>query len=470
MNTVIRFGTDGWRGVIDDDFTEANVRVAACALALWLRSKGVADRGVVVGYDRRLKSPQFAAETAGVLQVLDIPVILSDSCCGSPAVSQAVHSRQAAAGVMITASHNPWRFNGFKIKASYGGSAGPEITSAVERKLNEAVSLAATLPHQLPQAPVQDINSLYLDGVRKLADIQAIQNQQGSVVYDAMHGSGAGYLPKLLDGGRLRVVPIRDTADHTFGGLNPEPIESNLDPLRQCLLGTADTLGGIAVDGDADRIGAMDAHGQFVDSHSLFAILLMHLVERRGLRGRVVKTVSTTRMIDHLCSHYGLPLTVTPIGFKWICDNMRQGDVLIGGEESGGIGVAGYIPERDGVAMGLLLLEALAMSGRSMEQLLQDVWSITGERRYARIDVHLPREAMPAAHELIASTQAQSIAGEHVARIDRLDGVKFELPSESWLLLRASGTEPVVRIYAEGPNQERVQELLEAGRALFSAG
>ncbi len=470
MDTVIRFGTDGWRGVIDDDFTEANVRVAACALTLWLRNEGTAGRGVVVGYDRRLKSPQFAAEAASVLQALGIPVVLSDRCCGSPAVSQAVFTRGAAAGIMITASHNPWRFNGFKIKASYGGSAGPEITSAVEGMLSEASRLADTLPGTLPAAPALDINTPYLNGVRQLADLAAIRNLPAAILYDAMHGAGAGYLPELLAGGTLRVLPIRDAADHTFGGVNPEPIEPNLEPLRQSILNTPGILGGIAVDGDADRIGAMDARGQFIDSHSLFAILLMHLVERRGLRGRVVKTVSTTRMVDHLCAHYLLPMTVTPIGFKWICDNMRQGDVLIGGEESGGIGITGYIPERDGVAMGLMLLEALAMSGRSIEQLLQDVWSITGERRYDRIDVHLPREAMPAAYELIASTQAGSIAGEAVARIDRLDGVKFELPSESWLLLRASGTEPVVRIYAEAPSRERVQELLAAGRNLFGAG
>jgi phosphomannomutase len=285
------------------------------------------------------------------------------------------------------------------------------------------------------------------------------------VVTDAMHGSGAGYLRTLLQGGRTQVIAIRENRDTQFGGVNPEPIASNLGVLMETVVREGADIG-IALDGDADRVGAVDERGNFVDSHRIFAITLYHLVQRRGWRGRVVKTISTTNMIDALSRHFGLPLTVTPIGFKYICENMLQGDVLIGGEESGGIGVQHHIPERDGVLMGLMLLEAMTLSGKKLSELVQEVFELTGEHHYHRIDLHLEREEMPAARERVAQTEAREVAGLPVQAIDRVDGTKCLFEDGAWLLLRASGTEPVVRVYAEASSPELVQQLLSAGEAL----
>lgn len=461
----IRFGTDGWRGVIDEDFNEENVRLVARAVAQYLRSASPPGEGVLVGYDHRLKSEMFARVAAEELASRGIPVVLSERALSSPALSFAVRHRRAQGGVMITASHNPPRFNGFKFKAHYGGSALPQITEQIEAHLQRLQSgevVSATQPAPLQ---VQDLTTEYLQRLGQLVDLPRVLSVGWKVVADAMHGSGAGYLPTLLKGGATRVVAIREERDPQFGGVNPEPIAPNLQVLQERVLQEQADIG-IALDGDADRVGAIDEQGQFVDSHRIFAIVLYHLVQRRGWRGRVVKTISTTNMIDKLCQHLGLPLTVTPIGFKYICENMLQGDVLIGGEESGGIGIPHHLPERDGVLMGLLLLEAMTLSQQRLSQLVEEVFAITGEHHYNRIDLHLDRQQMDGARERIAHTEAREVGGIRVEAIDRMDGTKFLLEGGAWLLLRASGTEPVVRIYAEASSPERVAQLLEAGEAL----
>jgi phosphomannomutase len=461
----IRFGTDGWRGVIDEDFNEANVRLVARAVAEYLHSAKPNGHGVLVGYDNRLKSEVFARVAAEELVQCGLPAVLSESSLSSPALSFAVHHRQAQGGVMITASHNPPQFNGFKFKANYGGSALPEITEQIEEHLQRILAGERTAEYHPAELRTENLTTEYLQHLKGLVDMPRILDAGWKVVTDAMHGSGAGYLRALLQGGRLQVFAIREERDPQFGGVHPEPIAPNLGLLRETVVREGADIG-IALDGDADRVGAVDEQGNFVDSHRIFAITLYHLVQRRGWRGRVVKTLSTTNMIDALCQHFGLPLTVTPIGFKYICENMLQGDVLIGGEESGGIGIQHHIPERDGVLMGLMLLEAMTLSGKRLSELVREIFDLVGEHHYNRVDLHLEREEMPAARERVAQTEASEVAGLPVKAIDRMDGTKFLLENGAWLLLRASGTEPVVRVYAEAPSPDLVQRLLTAGEAL----
>jgi len=461
----IRFGTDGWRGVIDEDFNETNVRLVARAVAEYLHHAKPEGHGVLVGYDNRLKSEVFARAAAEELARCGLPTVLSESSLSSPALSFAVYHRKAQGGVMITASHNPPQFNGFKFKANYGGSALPDITEQIEAHLQRILAGEQTAAHKPAGMRTENLTTAYLQHLSTLVEMPRILEAGWKVVTDAMHGSGAGYLRTLLQGGRTQVIAIRENRDTQFGGVNPEPIASNLGVLMETVVREGADIG-IALDGDADRVGAVDERGNFVDSHRIFAITLYHLVQRRGWRGRVVKTISTTNMIDALSRHFGLPLTVTPIGFKYICENMLQGDVLIGGEESGGIGVQHHIPERDGVLMGLMLLEAMTLSGKKLSELVQEVFELTGEHHYHRIDLHLEREEMPAARERVAQTEAREVAGLPVQAIDRMDGTKFLFEDGAWLLMRASGTEPVVRVYAEASSPELVQQLLSAGEAL----
>ncbi|MCS6830482.1 MAG: phosphoglucomutase/phosphomannomutase family protein [Armatimonadota bacterium] len=461
----IRFGTDGWRGVIDEDFTEANVRLVARAVAEYLHNAKPDGHGVLIGYDNRFKSEVFARVAAEELARCGLPAVLSESSLSSPALSYAVYHRRAQGGVMITASHNPPQFNGFKFKAHYGGSALPEITEQIETHLQRILAGEPVVAHNPAELRIENLTAEYLQHLTTLVDMPRILDAGWKVVADAMHGSGAGYLRTLLQDGRTQVTAIRESRDTQFGGVNPEPIASNLALLMETVLCEGADIG-IALDGDADRVGAVDEHGNFVDSHRIFAITLYHLVNRRGWRGRVIKTISTTNMIDALCRRFELPLTITPIGFKYICENMLQGDVLIGGEESGGIGIQHHIPERDGVLMGLMLLEAMTLSGKKLSELVQEIFQLVGEHHYDRIDLHLEREEMPAASERIAQTAAKEVAGMPVKAIDRMDGTKFLFEDGAWLLLRASGTEPVVRIYAEASTPEAVQELLSAGESL----
>ncbi len=461
----IRFGTDGWRGVIDEDFNEANVRLVARAVAEYLHDAKPEGHGVLVGYDNRYKSEVFARVAAEELARCGLPTVLSASSLSSPALSYAVHHRQAQGGVMITASHNPPQFNGFKFKANYGGSALPEITEQIERHLQRVLSGEPAGVYEPAELRTENLTTAYLEHLKTLVDLPRILDARWKMVTDAMHGSGAGYLRALLEGGRGRVTAIRENRDTQFGGVNPEPIAPNLGALMETVVREGADIG-IALDGDADRVGAVDEKGRFVDSHRIFAITLYHLVQRRGWRGRVVKTISTTNMIDALCERFGLPLTVTPIGFKYICENMLKGDVLIGGEESGGIGIQHHIPERDGVLMGLMLLEAMTLGEKKLSELVQEVFDLVGEHHYNRIDLHLAREEMPAARQRVAQTEAREVAGLPVKAIDRMDGTKFLFEDGAWLLLRASGTEPVVRVYAEASSPEVVERLLKAGEAL----
>lgn len=465
QRAAIKFGTDGWRGIIADDFTVENVRLVVQAICDWVRAGEVPGDGLIVGYDRRSQSEWFARAVADVAAANGLRVRLSDRECSSPAVSFACRYYGAAAGIMITASHNPPQFNGLKIKAYYGGSATPEMVGRVEEHLRYLLRTGAAPRGCAPTVETMDLVGPYLAHCARFVDLGKIAAANLKVVVDPMHGSGAGTLAGILRGAGVDVVEIRSERNPVFGGVNPEPIASNMQALFDAVRAQGAHVG-ICLDGDADRLGASDSNGTFVDCHRIFSVLLRHLVEERKWTGSVVRTVSTTRALDKLCERYGLPIEETPIGFKYICERMLSGDVLIGGEESGGIGVKHHLPERDGVLMGLLLLEAMATAGKLLEDLISDIFAITGPHEYTRTDLHPAPARM---HRIIAALQSfkePQFAGGDLSAIVRKDGTRLDFTDGSWLLLRPSGTEPVVRVYAEAPGADRAAELVAAGVAL----
>ena len=475
-----KFGTDGWRAIISDEFTFANLRQVAQAVADMLAQR-ISGRppSVVIGYDTRFLSDRYAAEVANVLAANGVLVSLSRGDCPTPALGYAVRERGADAGVMITASHNPPRYNGFKLKGPDGGSALPEVTRQVEELLarNEKAGRAPRLlpwrmeDGELPPAEGRGAISRfdplpgYLAHLRTLIDFAAIGRARPRVVVDPMYGAGRGYLATFLREMGCEVREIRGELNPGFGGIHPEPIERNLRALIDAVLAGSYDLG-LATDGDADRIGAVDARGRFVDPHRIFTLALQYLVEVRGWRGSVVKTVSTTQHIDRLCQRYGLTLRETPVGFNHICDWIAREDVLIGGEESGGITIRGHIPEGDGLLMGLLLLEIVAVRGRPLHELIEGLMAQLGPVHYGRDD----RQTQPFdKSELVARLLAQvpeRIAGLAVQRVDNADGVKYYFGDHGWLLIRPSGTEPLLRVYAEALDPGAVGALLQAGAAL----
>lgn len=464
----ILFGTDGWRGVIARDFTFDNIATVAQATMDYLYREGLSAKGLVVGYDRRFLSREFAEKVAEIAAGNGINVWLSDNYAPTPAVSWAVHEKQAGAGVMITASHNPPTYNGFKVKESFGGSARPGTTKQLE-ELVAANQADARKIEELPLADALiagrvvlfDAVSPYLAQLGRYVDLDAIRNAALPVAVDPMYGAGSGLFPLLLPG----TTEIHAVNNPGFDGRPPEPTEDNLKELAD-LVKSGGFRVGLALDGDADRIGAVDETGEFFSSHMIFTVLLRHLYERKGLRGGVVKTVSTTRMIDLLAEKYGLKLFETPIGFKHICELMLENDILMGGEESGGLGVKGHIPERDGVLMGLLLLEAVSRSGKGLRQLLNETMDEIGHFFYRRIDLPIGTAAKATLTGQLKNDPPSSIAGLSVTTTNFSDGFKFLFADGSWLLVRPSGTEPVLRLYSEASSDAVVDRLLCAGREL----
>ncbi|MER3402087.1 MAG: phosphoglucosamine mutase [Armatimonadota bacterium] len=465
----IKFGTEGWRGVIADDFTVANVRLVTHAIARHLQEVCPPGEGVLIAYDCRAQSELFAQASAEVLSHYGLPVWLVQTPISSPAAAHAVLKNRLQGAVMFTASHNPPSFHGIKFKPHYGGAALTDITANIEKHLGELMAdytrytepVAAQAPIR-PHDPVPD----YLAHVHQFVRVDELYEIPYKVVTDAMHGSGAGYLKSLISRLGIEVHALREERNPYFGGTNPEPIAENLKELIHAVRHLKAHIG-IAIDGDGDRIGAVDEHGNFVDSHRIFAITLRHLVEHRGWRGGVVKTFSVSQMIDKLCEHYNLPLSVTPIGFKFIVEKMLEDDILMGGEESGGIGITRYMVERDGVMMGMLLLEAMATSGKSLSELVESVFQITGPYFYHRIDAHFERDQMPELRERLKELTLEKVLDVSVATRDTLDGIKHILEDGTWLLLRASGTEPVVRIYAEARAPDSARHLAEEGHHIL---
>lgn len=488
----IHFGTDGWRAVISDQFTFDNVRHVAQAIADFVKEKSEspesrarspqADPGtqverfpaptVVVGFDTRFLSDRYAIAVAEVLAGNGVRVLLSRSNCPTPALSYAVRALQAQAGVMITASHNPPRYNGIKLKAAYGGSATPADTRQVEAYLARNLA-AGRVPLRLDYDAasagglIERVNllTIYLEHVRSLVDLEAIGRAGLRVVVDPMYGAGRGYLRAILIAAGCDVIEIRSELNPGFGGIYPEPIERNLAALIASVRDSHYDVG-LANDGDADRIGAVDASGAFVDPHCIFALVLRHLVEVRGLRGAVVKTISTTQMVNRLAERYGLAVHETPVGFNHICDLILADDVLIGGEESGGLTIKGHIPEGDGILMGLLLLEVIASRGQPLRAILDELMADLGPFYYARDDIHTRPFSKPELVARLCANVPAELAGIRVVGLNNRDGVKYLLADDSWLLIRPSGTEPVLRIYAEGRSREQVRELLKQGAVL----
>lgn len=468
MVVQIKFGTDGWRGVIAREFTFDNLSLVAQATMDYLTREGLAERGIVIGYDRRFLSREFAERVAEVACGNGVKVWLGNGYAPTPAVSWAVHERKAGGGVMITASHNPPIYNGFKVKEAFGGSARPVTTMVIEElvcanlQANRAV-LAVPLAEALTDGRVElvDMESGYLRQLGSFVDLELIRTAAIPAVVDPMFGAGAGFFPRLVPG----MAEIHSMENPSFGGQPPEPTEEHLTELA-LLVKDGPYRVGLALDGDADRIGAVDEAGEFFSSHRIFTVILRHLYERKGLCGGVVKTVSTTRMIDLLCAKFGLELFETPIGFKHICELMLDHDILMGGEESGGLGVKGHIPERDGILMGLLLLEAMAMSGKGVRQLLDETMDEIGHFSYHRLDLPISDVAKERLVAKLKEGGMATIAGRPVARENFRDGFKYIFVDGSWLLIRPSGTEPVLRLYSEAETPQAVAGLLAAGREI----
>jgi len=460
----IRFGTDGWRGVIARDFTFDNLSHVAQATMDWLNREGLGDKGLVIGYDRRFLSRDFARRVAEIAAGNGIKALLTEDYAPTPAVSWAVREKGAGAGVMITASHNPPEYNGFKLKEAYGGSARPATTKMLE----EIVAFNIANDRRVVSCPFEEAERKelvvqfdpcegYFHQIGRYVDLRLIANAGIPAVVDPMYGAGSGFIPRLLSG----IDEIHNDGNPLFGGRSPEPIGENLTELST-LLKSGRYRVGLALDGDADRIGAMDENGEFFSSHCIFTVILRHLIERKGLRGGVVKTVSTTRMVDLLAEKYKLKLYETPIGFKHICELMLSEDILMGGEESGGIGVMGHIPERDGILMGLLLLEAMAMSGKGLRQLLDETMDETGRFFYRRIDRRIANSDKELLIKSLNSSPPTEIGGRRVAATNFSDGFKFIFENGDWLLIRPSGTEPVLRLYSEAGSPEMTDHLLRA--------
>lgn len=472
---MIRFGTDGWRAVIADTFTFENVRLISQAVADWVNKSHTGSQSpeVVIGYDTRFLSDRFAAEVARVMAGNGIIAWLTRTDSPTPAVSYNVKDKGAAAGVVITASHNPPRYNGFKLKAAYGGSATADECALVEEALL-VMEREARGPNLMDYQRAVDKELIrtfdpswtYYQHLSTLVDLDRISAAELTIVADAMWGAGRGAFANLLSRTRCSVIDIRNVLNPGFGGIHPEPIARYLKELVGAVQ-RAQAHVGLATDGDADRIGAIDAQGNFIDPHTVFALALRHLVEEKGQRGEVVKTVSTTLMIDSLCDHFGLTLHETPVGFNHIADLMMKRDVLIGGEESGGISIKGHIPEGDGILMGLVLLDVMAAKRAPLHEIVADLQAQYGPAHYDRIDVRLahqiPKKQM--VNRLVEAAPKQ-VGGESISRVDTMDGAKFYLADHSWLLIRPSGTEPVLRIYAEARTTDMRDALLKMGSEL----
>ena len=473
---VIKFGTDGWRGVIADDFTFANVRIAAAAIACYVHSKEDPAKGISIAYDTRFSSKAFAHTCAEVVAATGIAVELASAVTPTPALSYAVRKRNRAGGIVITSSHNPAQWNGVKYKGWYGGSGKPSMMAAIESYLGQPVPRAAQ------PAAITEVDFLpdYLAAIESFADLDLIAKSGMKFCIDSMFGAGGTILSNIFQRIGVDHVQIRANPDPLFPGINPEPIEPHIRALGEAAVANR-CHAGFCTDGDADRIGATDEHGNFVDPHKIYSVLLKWVLERKRWPGAVTRAFNTTKMLDRICAKYGRELIEHGIGFKFICDLMLEREVVMGGEESGGIGFQRHLPERDGLLNSLLLANAMAEEGKTLGQLVADVQTEFGEHQYGRIDLHNPDELKNAA---IARARALKpgdpvFAGMPVLRIETLDGVKLYLDNpeakskpnaaETWLLLRASGTEPLLRIYTESCSKESVARLLESARG-FAMG
>ena len=465
----IHFGTDGWRAVIGEKFTFDNVRAVAQATASYFSRKlsRQTQKKIAIGYDRRFLSDQFAIAVAETMAGNGYQVLLSNKPVPTPAVSWITANRKCRAGIMITASHNPARFNGFKIKLHHGGPADQNTCRAVEARIHQDPVRHLDLDEGLRKRRIRrvDFTGPYFRALKKLVQFKTIASSRANFAHEALFGVGAGCFEEILEGTRCTVRTFNATHDPNFGGIHPEPIAKNYG-LSQQILSQSPADFCLVTDGDADRIGGMDGQGNPLTTHQIICLLLVHFLKHKGGQGRVVKALTTTSMVDVICKRHGLPLTETGVGFKYICEEMLKGDVLLGFEESGGIGFPGHIPERDGILAGLMILELLALEKRPLPELLAELRDQYGLFEYGRIDTQFPLEKRNALLTDAAQNPPNELLGAPVDRIQTFDGVKYSARNGCWLMLRGSGTEPIVRIYAEAPTEGGVNRLLETGQGI----
>ncbi len=468
----IKFGTDGWRAVIADDFTFDNVRRVVGAIASYVLKHENAKSGVVVGYDTRFASKTAARIAAEMIAQAGIPVFLANDFTPTPAVSLAVKSRGAAGGVVITSSHNPWNWNGVKFKAKFGGSATPAIMKVIEQEL-----MAGAMPKgTTANIREVDLKTDYIQAICQFADLDLIAKAGFKFAVDSMYGSGRGVLPQIFSSRNVAHLAIRQNVDPLFPGINPEPILPHVALLQETVV-KEKCQAGFATDGDADRLGAVAEDGSFVDSHKIFAVLMRWLVERKKWPGEVVRAFNTTRMLDRIAAKNGRKLNECPIGFKYIADLMMEREIVIGGEESGGIGYSRFLPERDGILNSLLLANVMAEERKPLGQLVADLQQEFGEHHYGRVDLHIPDPVKQAAIRRAASDETKKLGNFPISKKGDLDGIKFflDIPTngngaDAWVLFRASGTEPLLRIYTEAASPALVTEILASAEAFVNAG
>ena len=462
MTAPIKFGTDGWRGIIAEDFTFDNVRRVAGAIAAYVLKHEDPRRGLIVGYDTRFASPRAAQIAAETVAAAGIPVKLANDYTPTPAVSYAVKHRQAAGGVVITSSHNPWNWNGVKFKGKFGGSGTPAIMKAIEEEL-AADAMPAGQKAAIEQV---DLKQPYVAAISDFADLNAIAQAKFKFAVDSMYGSGRGVLAGIFSARGIQHVTIRQEVNPLFPDINPEPIEPHVAMLQQTVVRESCDAG-LATDGDADRIGAVAEDGSFVDSHKIISVLLQWLLVRKKWPGEVVRAFNTTRMIDRIAAKHGRKVNECPIGFKYAADLMMEREIVIGGEESGGIGYSRFLPERDGLLNSLLLANVMADERKPLGQLVADLQREYGPHYYGRRDLHIPEDVKQQAIQRARSDQTNRLGSYGVLKKESLDGIKFFLDAptdsngaEAWLLFRASGTEPLLRVYAEAASAELVSEIL----------
>ena len=471
MPSPIKFGTDGWRGVIGEDFTFDNVRACAQGVANYLQDRGIAKQGLLVGYDTRFASEDFAAAVAEVIAANGIKAYLNPKAAPTPVISYAIVAKKAAGAVIITASHNPAIWNGFKYKPEYAGSASPEVTAELEKRIHQIVSSGKIkrlpLSDGLKKGLIEyhDPAPVYLSHIAKFVDLEHIRKAGLKIAVDSMYGSGAGYFRRLLTGGSTKIIELNSKRNPLFPGIQPEPIASHLAKLSQRIRKIKADVG-LATDGDSDRIGVLDENGVFVTQLQVFALLALYLLEVRGERGALIKSITTTDMIYKLGELFSVPVYETAVGFKYLGPKMMAENALIGGEESGGFGYRGHIPERDGILSGLYILDFMVRTGKKPSELIKYLYSKVGTHHYNRIDFHFSSEKREAVVRRLSQLKPDEIDNTKVTKIDTVDGFRFRLNDGSWLLIRLSGTEPVLRIYAESDSPEHVERLLKAGKEL----